>query len=153
MAKFTLSFDVDTAVGISKYADHLASIMLVRQSPNNPLVWNDLAGSEIDQNPEQITRDEIDARLTAAGSSVQPDRAIKHSAVRGIALREYQTSVGPSDYTLFAAKRAFGIVEAKLNCCGTKLTTVEDQSAGYASAQLNWVKNPEPLPVIYEATG
>lgn len=109
--------------------------------------------TEINQNPEQIARDEIDARLTAAGWSVQPSKAIDHGAARGIAVREYQTSVGPADYALFATKRALGVVEAKPNSWGAKITTVEDQSAGYATAQLKWVKNPEPLPFIYEATG
>ena len=69
--------------------------------------------TEINQNPEQIARDEIDARLIASGWSVQPSKAIDHGAARGIAVREYQTSVGPADYALFAAKRALGVVEAK----------------------------------------
>ena len=45
------------------------------------------------------------------------------------------------------------MVEAKLDSWGLKITPVETQSSGYATAQLKWVKNPEPLPFIYEATG
>lgn len=80
--------------------------------------------TEINQNPEQIARDEIDARLTAAGWSVQPSKAIDHGAARGIAVREYQTSVGPADYALFATKRALGVVEAKPNSWGAKMGSV-----------------------------
>ena len=109
--------------------------------------------TNINQTPEQIARDEIDARLVAAGWSVQPNKAIDHTLAKGIAIREYQTSIGPADYVLFGDKRALGVVEAKPDSWGLKITTVETQSSGYATAQLKWVKNPEPLPFIYEATG
>ncbi|MDP2737964.1 MAG: type I restriction-modification enzyme R subunit C-terminal domain-containing protein [Pseudorhodobacter sp.] len=46
-----------------------------------------------------------------------------------------------------------GVIEAKPDSWGAKITTVEAQSAGYAAAQLKWVKTPEPLPFIYESTG
>lgn len=36
---------------------------------------------------------------------------------------------------------------------GAKITTVETQSGAYANASLKWVKNPEPLKFVYEATG
>lgn len=105
------------------------------------------------QTPEQIARDEIDARLAEAGWSVQANKGMDHSASSGIAVREYQTSVGPADYALFASKRALGVVEAKPNSWGARITTVEEQSAGYAAAQLKWVSKSDPLPFIYEATG
>jgi type I restriction enzyme, R subunit len=105
------------------------------------------------QTPEQIARDQIDARLRAAGWGVQGTSEISHTAGPGIAVREYQTSIGPADYALFADKRALGVVEAKPDTWGERLTTVETQSSSYATAQLKWVKNPEPLPFIYEATG
>lgn len=112
-----------------------------------------MTDSTINQNPEQIARDRIDERLRAVGWDVQPAGAINHAAGSGIAVREYQTTVGPADYALFADRMPLGIIEAKPDAWGEKITTVEQQSAGYATAQLKWVKNPEPLPFIYEATG
>lgn len=112
-----------------------------------------LTDSTINQNPEQIARDRIDDRLRAAGWAVKPAVAIDHAAAPGIAVREYQTTVGPADYALFADRKPLGIVEAKPDAWGEKITTVEQQSTGYATAQLKWVKNPDPLPFIYEATG
>ncbi|MGP9805927.1 type I restriction endonuclease subunit R [Paracoccus sp. NSM] len=108
---------------------------------------------KLNQTPEQIARDRIDARLRAAGWAVQTAAGIDHSAGAGVAVREYQTAVGPADYALFADRRALGVVEAKPDAWGEKITTVEQQSAGYAAAELRWVKNSEPLPFIYEATG
>lgn len=105
------------------------------------------------KNPEQFARDAIDARLAASGWVVQPRTAIDHGAGQGLAVKEYQTSVGPADYLLFTERRALGVVEAKPDSWGSKITTVETQSAGYASAELKWIKNSEPLPFIYEATG
>ena len=92
------------------------------------------------------------APLPGAGPTVRLLRETVDTC-RGIVVWEYQTSVGPADYALFSVKRALGVVEAKPDSWGAKITTVEDQSAGYAAAQLRWVKNPEPLPFIYEATG
>lgn len=112
-----------------------------------------LTGSTINQTPEQIARDRIDERLRASGWAVQPAAAINHAAAPGVAVREYQTTVGPADYALFGDRRPLGVVEAKPDAWGEKITIVEQQSAGYATAQLKWVKNPEPLPFIYEATG
>ncbi len=105
------------------------------------------------KNPEQIARDKIDARLEEAGWAVQDKKAIDHAAAVGIAVREYPTSVGPADYGLFSDRKPLGVVEAKPNSWGAKITTVEDQSGDYAAAQLKWVKTTEALPFIYEATG
>lgn len=46
-----------------------------------------------------------------------------------------------------------GVIEAKPNDWGHKITTVEDQSTGYAEAKLKWVNNSQPLPFVYESTG
>ncbi|HEY1943498.1 MAG TPA: DEAD/DEAH box helicase family protein [Roseiarcus sp.] len=105
------------------------------------------------KNPEQIARDAIDERLRAAGWAVQDKKGIDHAAAPGIAVKEYTTSVGPADYVLFSDNKALGVVEAKPDTWGAKITTVEEQSSGYAAAQLKWVKNSEPLRFIYEATG
>ena len=105
------------------------------------------------QTPEQIARDNIDKKLIDAGWVVQANDKINFDAGSGIAVREYQTDVGPADYALFVDKRAVGIIEAKSESWGHRITTVEEQSGGYAAAELKWVKNKEPLPFIYQSTG
>ena len=52
---------------------------------------------EHNQNPEQISRDKIDELLKESGWVVQPAKKIDFSAGLGIAVREYQTGVGPVD--------------------------------------------------------
>lgn len=70
----------------------------------------------------------------------------------GVAVREYQTDIGPADYVLFADRQAVGVVEAKPDNWGVRLISVEEQSEGYANAKLKWVTNSEPLPFLYEST-
>ena len=72
-----------------------------------------MTGTTINQTPEQIARDRIDDRLRAAGWGVQPATAINHAAAPGIAVREYQTTFGPTDYALFGDPQPLGVVEAK----------------------------------------
>jgi type I restriction enzyme, R subunit len=110
------------------------------------------AGSH-NQTPEQRARDHIDQQLVAAGWVVQDNKAIDFSAAPGIAVREYQTDVGPADYVLFVDRQAVGVIEAKPESWGHKITTVELQSEGYANASLKWVNNQAPLPFVYESTG
>ena len=105
------------------------------------------------QNPEQIARDRIDRQLALAGWVVQDNKAIDFNAGPGIAVREYRTDAGPADYVLFVHGQAAGVIEAKAEDQGHKLTTAEDQAAGYASAKLKWVNNHTPLPLVCEATG
>ena len=107
----------------------------------------------VNQTPEQAARDRIDSRLRAAGWHVQDKDALDFNAGPGIAVREYQTDIGPADYVLFADRRAVGVVEAKPDSWGVKLTTVEEQSEGYANAKLKWISNAEPLPFLFESTG
>ena len=103
--------------------------------------------------PEQEAREIIDERLSYAGWIVQDKTRIDFNAGLGVAVREYQTDVGPADYVLFVDKEAVGIVEAKSEDWGQNITTVERQSAAYAAAKLKWVNNKEPLPFVYESTG
>ncbi|MFC1688226.1 DEAD/DEAH box helicase family protein [Pseudomonadota bacterium] len=105
------------------------------------------------QTPEQLARDNIDAMLEDAGWKVQDKKKIDFSAGLGIAVREYQTDVGPADYVLFVSGKAAGVIEAKPEDWGHKITTVEEQSGDYAAATLKWVNNKEPLPFVYESTG
>ncbi|MCO4890905.1 DEAD/DEAH box helicase family protein [Cupriavidus sp. WGtm5] len=105
------------------------------------------------QNPEQKARDNIDALLKQAGWVVQSAKKIDFGAGLGIAVREYQTDVGPADYVLLVDKKAVGVIEAKKEDLGHKITEVEQQTEGYAAAKLKWVNNKEPLPFLYESTG
>lgn len=109
--------------------------------------------TSINQNPEQLARDKIDAQLIAAGWNVQDKKKINLTAALGVAVREYQTDVGSADYALFVNKKAVGIIETKAKDKAQNITTVEEQSGGYAEATLKWVNNKEPLPFIYESTG
>jgi type I restriction enzyme, R subunit len=109
--------------------------------------------AETNQNPEQIARDQIDRSLEQAGWIVQSSKKIDLNAGRGVAIKEFRTDIGPADYALFVDKKAVGVIEAKPNEWGHKLTTVEEQSGSYAAATLKWVNNKEPLPFIYESTG
>ena len=108
---------------------------------------------KVNQTPEQAARDKIDVMLSHTGWVVQDKKKIDFSAGLGIAVREYQTDVGPADYVLFISKKPVAVVEAKPEDWGQKITTVEEQSASYAAAKLKWLNNSEPLPFVYESTG
>ena len=107
----------------------------------------------LNQTPEQVARDRIDERLRRAGWHVQDKNTLDFNVGLGVAVREYQTDVGPADYVLFADRQAVGVVEAKPDSWGVRLTTVEEQSEGYARAKLKWVSQDTPLPFVYESTG
>lgn len=106
----------------------------------------------INQSPEQIARDRIDQLLVDAGWLVQSKNKVNLSADHGVAVREYQTDIGPADYVLFVDRKPVGIIEAKREDEGHRLTVVEDQSSGYAQAKLKYLDN-DPLPFVYESTG
>lgn len=108
--------------------------------------------STANQNPEQIARDKIDVMLREAGWSVQSKKKVDLSASRGVAVREYQTDVGPADYVLFVDRKPVGVIEAKREDEGHRLTVVEEQSKSYAEAKLKYLNN-DPLPFVYESTG
>ncbi len=105
------------------------------------------------QNPEQIARDRIDEMLRASGWVVQSKNEIDFSVSKGIAVREYQTSVGPADYVLFVDQQPLAIIEAKKESEGHRLTVVEEQSQNYAQADLKYFKSTEGIPFVYESTG
>ena len=105
------------------------------------------------QTPEQAAREHIDSLLTQAGWAVQDKRSMNPNANLGVAIREYQTDTGPADYVLFIDKKPVGVVEAKPEHWGQRITTVEEQSGRYASAKLKWVSKSTPLPFVYESTG
>lgn len=105
------------------------------------------------QNPEQKARDKIDIMLRQAGWVVQSKKKVNLSAALGVAVREYQTDIGPADYVLFVDRKPVGVIEAKKEDEGQRLNVAEDQSTGYATATLKYNLNREPLPFVYESTG
>ncbi len=112
-----------------------------------------MQNQERNQNPEQIARDRIDAMLVESGWAVQNRTDLNWQASRGLAVREYPTDSGPADYVLFVDRQAVGVIEAKKETEGHKLSMVEGQSDGYASAKLKWISNQKPLRFVFESTG
>jgi type I restriction enzyme R subunit len=104
------------------------------------------------QNPEQIARDNIDKQLMACGWVIQSTKQINLNAGIGVAVKEYLTDVGPADYVLFVGGKPCGVIEAKKEDEGYKLTVHEDQAEDYANAKLKYLNN-EPLPFVYVSTG
>lgn len=106
----------------------------------------------MNQTPEEIARDKIDNLLQASGWTIQNKKNINLSAGIGVAVREYYTDIGPADYILFVDRKPVGVIEAKKEDEGVRLTTVEEQSTEYAKSKLKHLNN-EPLPFVYESTG
>lgn len=106
----------------------------------------------MNQTSEQVARDHIDKQLLACGWIIQNKSSINLAAGRGVAVREYQTEVGPADYILFVDRKPIGLIEAKREEEGVRLTMHEEQSAYYATSKLRYIDNA-PLPFVYESTG
>lgn len=106
----------------------------------------------MNQNPEQLARDKIDQLLLASGWIIQSKSKINLAAGLGVAIREYQTDIGPADYVLFVNKQPIGVIEAKREEEAVHLTIHEDQSEGYATAKLKYLNN-DKLSYAYESTG
>jgi len=106
----------------------------------------------INQTPEQIARDNIDRQLNACGWMVQSKSKINLHAALGVAVREYQTDVGPADYVLFVEGKPVGIIEAKRVEEGQNITAHENQAERYAMGKLKYLNN-DPLPFVYVSTG
>ncbi|MGM0632399.1 MAG: hypothetical protein ACQETO_04410 [Pseudomonadota bacterium] len=104
------------------------------------------------QKPEQRARDCIDDQLRAAGWEVQSLADLNPSAGRGVAVREYPTDTGPMDYLLLVDGEPAGLIEAKREEEGHRISKVEEQSARYASANLKHIGRAD-LRFVYEATG
>jgi type I restriction enzyme, R subunit len=106
----------------------------------------------MNQNPEQIARDNIDKQLLACGWIIQDIKHINLNAGIGVAVKEYSTDVGPADYILFVEGKPCGIVEAKREEEGHRMAVHESQAENYATAKLKHLKN-EALPFVYVSTG
>lgn len=107
----------------------------------------------MNQDPEQIARDHIDKQLIACGWVIQDKDKINLNAALGVVVRYYLTQDGKeTDYVLFIDKKPVGVIEAKREEEGHRLTTVEEQSKEYATSKLKYLNN-DPLPFVYESTG
>jgi type I restriction enzyme R subunit len=106
----------------------------------------------MNQTPEEIARDKIDQLLEASGWTIQDKKHIDLSAGTGVAVREYYTDIGPADYILFVDRKPVGVIEAKKEEEGVRLTVHEEQSTEYAKSKLKHLDN-KPLPFVYESTG
>ena len=89
------------------------------------------------QNPEQIARDKIDQMLIDAGWIVQSKKDIDLGANKGVALRENQADTKFADYILYVDRKPVGVIEAKREDEGHRLSVVEDQSHNYATPNSN----------------
>jgi type I restriction enzyme, R subunit len=67
----------------------------------------------MNQDPEQLARDNIDAALLRSGWTIQDKSKINLAAGSGVAVKEYQIDVGRADYVLFVNKKPVGFVEFK----------------------------------------
>jgi type I restriction enzyme R subunit len=103
--------------------------------------------------PEQQAREAIDRMLVAAGWAVQSKKDLNPSASLGVAVREYDTDIGPADYILFVDRVPVGVVEAKKPEEAEKFTVHEAQAEGYATAKLRWTIGKDMLPFCYLSTG
>ncbi len=106
----------------------------------------------MNKNPEQLARDKIDVELTQCAWVIQKKNQINLSAATGIAIREYQTDIGPADYVLFVNKQPVGIIETKRAEEAIHLAMHEKQTEGYRTAKLKYLNN-QPLFFGYESTG
>ncbi|XDD53369.1 DEAD/DEAH box helicase family protein [Leptospira sp. WS4.C2] len=106
----------------------------------------------VNQNPEQQARDRIDLQLTHAGWLIQDLKKVNLNSSLGVAVREYQTDVGPVDYLLFVDGKPCGVIEAKRAEEGHRISTHEEQAENYAKATLKHL-HKQHLPFTYIATG
>lgn len=105
------------------------------------------------QDPEQIARDIIDKQLIACGWAIQDKDKINLNASAGVVVRYYLTQDGKeTDYVMFVDKKPVGVIEAKREEEGHRLTMHEAQSEEYATSKLKYLNN-DPLPFVYESTG
>ncbi|MFH1005214.1 MAG: DEAD/DEAH box helicase family protein, partial [Bacteroidota bacterium] len=105
------------------------------------------------QDPEQIARDNIDKQLIACGWVIQDKDKINLNESIGVVVRYYLTQNGKeTDYVMFVDKKPVGVIEAKREEEGVRLTVHETQSEEYATSKLKYLNN-DPLPFVYESTG
>jgi type I restriction enzyme R subunit len=87
--------------------------------------------------PEDRSRAALDGQLAACGWIVQSRDGLNLGAGPGIAVREFGTGAGPTDYGLFVDKQFCGVIEAKP--AGTTLSGYSDQAARYITEAPEWL--------------
>ncbi|WP_304238324.1 DEAD/DEAH box helicase family protein, partial [Jiulongibacter sediminis] len=111
--------------------------------------------NHINQNPEQVARDRIDEMLRNSGWKVQSKKNTDLSAGLGVALRETNTVSGSADYILFVNHNPVGVIEAKKEDEGHRLSVVEEQATRYSREPIKVgpyeIKSEKPF--VYESTG
>lgn len=90
----------------------------------------------MNQNPEQLAHDRIDAALLWCGWIIQDKIKINLTAATGVTVREYQTDAGPTDYMLFGDKQPVALIEAKRQEVEVRLTMHEGQAANSILSKL-----------------
>ena len=92
------------------------------------------------QDPEQIARDQIDKQLLNCGWIIQDKNRINLNAGVGVIVRYYLTQDGKeTDYVLFVDGKPVGVIEAKREEEGHKLSSHENQVEDYAAAKLKYL--------------
>ncbi len=86
----------------------------------------------MNKTPEQKARDNIDRMLERSGWAVVDKNDINWSLGPGVAVREYQTDAGPADYVLFVDREPIGVIEAKKEKEGHRLSVHGQQAEYYA---------------------
>ena len=87
--------------------------------------------------PEDRSRVVLDEQLAACGWLVQSRDGLNLGAGSGVAVREFGTGAGPTDYGLFVDKEFCGVIEAKP--AGTTLGGYSDKAARYISEAPEWL--------------
>ncbi|MEA5087106.1 MAG: type I restriction-modification enzyme R subunit C-terminal domain-containing protein [Methanocorpusculum sp.] len=102
--------------------------------------------------PEDKARIIIDEKLEASGWVIQDyKREFNPRAALGVVVRDFSTETGPADYMMFIAGEPVGIIEAKEDAKGEKITTVEEQSKRYLRSNLKGLSKDNRR-FTYEAT-
>lgn len=82
----------------------------------------------VNQDPEQIARDNIDRQLAGCGWVLQDKAGMNLKAALGVAVRKYYTQEGKQlDYALFVNGKPVGVIEAKAEEKGFQLIHAESQ--------------------------
>lgn len=102
--------------------------------------------------PEEKARLAIDSKLEQSGWIIQDIKSINLSGFVGVAVREFPTSTGEVDYALFIDGKPVGVIEAKREELGERITTVESQTARYANSTFKWINHEYHIRFAYEAT-
>jgi type I restriction enzyme, R subunit len=103
---------------------------------------------------ERITRKtRIDPRLKAAGWTVVPALGSSAPVGRGIAVEEYETSIGPADYAMFDTERCLAIAEAKKLTLGPQGVLVQAERYAKAVEQTPRYQGEFGVPFLYATNG